>query len=87
MFSFSILVERTNHEFNLVSGYVNIPNSNKVLAVSIIYQAAQKSIEVKPRSSVKLEYLTSIKYGEPILVNQYRQERDTIREKAIDVSL
>lgn len=33
-----------------------------------------------------MEYLASIKYSEPIVMEQYRQERDSIREKAIDVS-
>lgn len=84
--NFSILVERTNHEFNLASGYIAVPNSNKVIAISIVYQTTQKVIQVKARSTVKIEYLTSIKYSEPILVEQYRQERDAIREKSIDVS-
>lgn len=56
------------------------------MAISIVYQAAPKNIEVKARGSVKMEYLASIKYSEPIVMEQYRQERDSIREKAIDVS-
>ncbi|OXU28585.1 hypothetical protein TSAR_004806 [Trichomalopsis sarcophagae] len=82
--SINILVERTSHEFTLVSGYINVPSSSKVVAVSIVYQAASKNIEVKARGSMKMEYLASIKYSEPIAMDQYRQERDSVREKAID---
>jgi hypothetical protein len=84
---FSILVEHTNHEFNLESGHVPVPNSNKVVAVTIVSQVVQKNIQVKARGSVKLEFLTSIKYSKPIQMEQYTQERNIIRDKAIDVRL
>ncbi|XP_011497817.1 PREDICTED: uncharacterized protein KIAA2013 homolog [Ceratosolen solmsi marchali] len=80
----NILVERANHEFNLESGYVPVPNSNKIVAVTIVYQIVQKRIQVKARGSVKMEFLTSIKYSEPIEMEQYTRERNAIREKAID---
>lgn len=64
-----------------------MPNSNRVVAVAIVYQTVQKRIQVKARGSIKMEILTSIKYSEPIQMEQYNQERKTIREKAIDVRL
>lgn len=70
-----------------MSGHVTLPNTNKVIALCVIYQEAQKNVEVKARDSLKIEYLTSIKYSEPVLVGQFSQERDKIRERAIDVNI
>jgi len=43
-------------------------------------------VQVKAHSSVKLEFLSSIQYSEPILSEQYHAERDATKKRAIDVS-
>lgn len=78
-------MEHTNHQFTLVSGHVNVPNSNKVIAVTIVYQTPQKNIRVQALNTENIEYLTSIEYSEPIPMDQYHKERDAVRQKAIDV--
>ncbi|XP_014206584.1 uncharacterized protein KIAA2013 homolog [Copidosoma floridanum] len=80
----NIIVEHTNHPFNVVSGFVSIPNSNKIVAISMVYHALPKNIQVKARSSTKVEYLTSISYSEPILIDQYHKQKDLIREKSVE---
>jgi len=41
---------------------------------------------VKARSSIKLEFLSSIQYSEPISSEHYHIERDATKKRAIDVS-
>lgn len=86
-FNCSILVENTNHQFNVVSGYVNVPNSNQIVVVSMVYQVVPKYLQVKAKSSLKVEYLTSIKNSKPITLEQYNKQRDLIKEKNIEVSV
>lgn len=69
-----------------MSGFVSLPNSNKIIVVSIVYKVPPEKVQVKARSSVKLEFLTSIQYSEPILSEQYHTERDATKKRAIDVS-
>lgn len=43
-------------------------------------------MQVKAHNSVKLEFLSSVQYSEPISSEQYHVERDIIKKKATDVS-
>lgn len=63
-----------------------MPNSNKIIVVSIIYKVPPKTVQVKARNSVKLEFLSSIQYSEPISSEQYHVERDATKKRAVDVS-
>lgn len=69
-----------------MSGFVPVPSSNKIIVISIIYKVPPKTVQVKARSSVKLEFLSSIQYSEPISSEQYHMERDATKKKALDVN-
>lgn len=79
-----ILVDGTFFEFNLISGHVQLPDTNKIIAVSIVYKAPPKVLQVKARGSSSFEYLTSIKYSEAVSPEQYHVERDVTQKMAID---
>lgn len=81
-----IQVDGLNHDYSFISGFVSVANSNKIIVVSIIYKVPPKMVQVKAHSSVKLEFLSSIQYSEPISSDQYHVERDTTKKRAIDVS-
>lgn len=74
-------------EFNLISGHVTLPDSNKIIAVSIVYKTPPKVLQVKARGSSSFEYLTSIKFSEAVSSEQYHVERDSTQKKAIDVRM
>ncbi|KAL7288729.1 hypothetical protein TKK_0017454 [Trichogramma kaykai] len=76
-------IKGTKQEFNLASGYITVPNSNKVIAVAIVYQSIPKFIEVKARDSFKIEYFTSINYSEPVIMDQFSKERDSVKNRAV----
>lgn len=54
--------------------------------MSIVYRVPPKTIHIEARSSVKLQFLSSIQYSEPILSERYHIERETTKKRAIDVS-
>ncbi|KAG7210712.1 hypothetical protein KM043_012212 [Ampulex compressa] len=79
-----ISVDGFTHDYSIISGFVTLPNSNKIVVVSIVYKTPSKMVQVKARSSVKLEFLTSIQYSEPVMTGNYHDEREATKKKAIE---
>lgn len=69
----------------VTSGFVPSPNSEKIIVVTIVYVVPSKYLSIKPKSTTKLEFLTSICYSEPVALGQYENERKNIERKAIKV--
>ncbi|KAF7382789.1 hypothetical protein HZH66_013191 [Vespula vulgaris] len=80
-----IQVDGFSHEYNLISGFISLSDSNKVIVISIVYKDPPKIIQIKARSTIKLEFLTSIQYSEPVSSERYHIERDVTKRKAIDI--
>lgn len=87
MYSSRIQVDGTSHEYNLISGFVPLSDSNKVIVISIVYRDPPKMILIKARNTMKLVFLTSVQYSEPVSSERYHIERDVTKKKAIDVSI
>ncbi|XP_066584652.1 uncharacterized protein KIAA2013 homolog [Prorops nasuta] len=84
--SVKLQVDGIVHDYNIVSGYVKVPDGNKVVAVSIAYKTVPKSVQIKARSSIRLEFLTGIQYSEPLTSEQqYPDEREVTKRKVIDL--
>ncbi|XP_015594642.1 uncharacterized protein KIAA2013 homolog [Cephus cinctus] len=83
--SIDIQVDGIRQEYSLTSGYVSLPESDKVIVVSIVYKVPPKSVQVKSRSSTKLQFLTSIKYSNPVSNEHYQVERESTKKQAIDM--
>ncbi|XP_012277078.1 uncharacterized protein KIAA2013 homolog [Orussus abietinus] len=83
--SIKIEVDGTSNEYSLTSGYVSLPESDKVIVVSVVYNVPPKIMQVKPRSTMKFEILTSIRYSDPVSSGQYHSERDATQKKAIEI--
>ncbi|XP_031833289.1 uncharacterized protein KIAA2013 homolog isoform X2 [Nomia melanderi] len=79
-----IQVDDSIHEYNLISGFVPLPNSNKIVAASILYKVPPRMVQVKARSTVKFKYLTSIQYSEPVLMEEYHIQYEITKKKAIE---
>ncbi|RXG71540.1 hypothetical protein Avbf_07021 [Armadillidium vulgare] len=71
------------HDYLVVSGSVDIPNSNNVLSVSIVTRKIPPSIEVKSRESNTLHFFTSVNYSDPILRNGYKSVKDMTEHTAL----
>ncbi|XP_015433835.1 PREDICTED: uncharacterized protein KIAA2013 homolog [Dufourea novaeangliae] len=84
MESIKIQVDDFKHEYSLISGFVPLPNSNKVVTVAILYKVPPRIIQVKARSTVNLKYFTSIQYSEPVFIEDYHTQYEMTKKKAIE---
>lgn len=82
---FRIQVDEFVHEYNLISGFVPLPNTNKIVSVSILYTTPPRMVQIKARSTVRLKFLTSIQYSEPITMEEYHIHYEITKKKAIEV--
>lgn len=72
------------HDYNVVSGFVPLPDSNKVVVVSIVYKPAPRTIQLKPHGIIKFDFITSVKYSEPVDVIEYEREKPDAQRKAVE---
>ncbi|CAK9813545.1 Uncharacterized protein KIAA2013 homolog [Anthophora plagiata] len=79
-----IHVDNVMHDYNLISGFVTQSNSNKIVSISILYKVPPRVLQIKPRSSMKLKFLTSIQYSEPIIMEEYNTHYELTKKKAIE---
>ncbi|XP_012258142.2 uncharacterized protein KIAA2013 homolog [Athalia rosae] len=73
-----------SYEYTLTSGYVPLPDSDKMVAVAVVYRTPPKTVQVQPRSSTRLEFLSSIYYGEPVSSESLLAERQSAQRKAME---
>ncbi|KAK9295002.1 hypothetical protein QLX08_010539 [Tetragonisca angustula] len=71
-------------EYNLISGFIPLSNSNKIVTISIVYKTPPKILQIKARSSMKLKFLTSIQYSEPTSKEEYHIQYELTKERAIE---
>lgn len=69
----------------MTSGSISLPDSNQIIVISILYKIPDKTVVIKPKSSMKFEFLTSIYYSEPLILKRYLTEREVTQRKAIEV--
>ncbi|XP_029038962.1 uncharacterized protein KIAA2013 homolog [Osmia bicornis bicornis] len=72
------------YEYNLISGFVPLSNSDKIVAISILYKIPPKMLQIKARSSMKLKFLTCIQYSDPIVMDEYHTHYEITKKKAIE---
>lgn len=85
-FVYRIPVDNTVHEFTMASAFVPSSETNKMIAVSILYKEPPKSVQLKARASEKFTFLTSVQYSEPLVAKLYQAERVMTEKRCIDVS-
>lgn len=84
---FRIQVDDFMDEYNLISGFVPLSNTNKIVTISILYKTPPRTLQVKARSTMKLKFLTSIQYSEPTIMEEYHVQYEITKKKAIEVHI
>ncbi|XP_016916509.1 uncharacterized protein KIAA2013 homolog isoform X2 [Apis cerana] len=79
-----IQVDDFMDEYNLISGFVPLSNTNKIVTISILYKTPPRTLQVKARSTMKLKFLTSIQYSEPTIMEEYHVQYEITKKKAIE---
>ncbi|XP_015510287.1 uncharacterized protein KIAA2013 homolog [Neodiprion lecontei] len=76
-----------NYEYTSTSGFVSLPGSDKIVAVAVVYRSPPKTFHVTARSFMKLQFLTSVHYSEPVSSDSYiarKQLLQVSQKKALE---
>lgn len=73
------------HQYTVVTGAVEVPKTNKVIAVAIVTLRVPSSLQVKARMSTTLHLVTSINYTEPIPAKAYQAHKEQVIQHAVGV--
>lgn len=73
------------HQYTVVTGAVDVPKTNKVIAVAIVTLRVPSSLQVKSRMSTTLHLVTSINYTDPIPSKMYQTHKEQVTQSAIAV--
>ncbi|KAK8389936.1 hypothetical protein O3P69_012861 [Scylla paramamosain] len=73
------------HQYTLVTGAVDVPKTNKVIAVAIVTLRVPSSLQVKSRMSTTLHLVTSVNYTDPIPSKTYLAYKEQVVQNAVAV--
>lgn len=71
-------------EYEVVTGMIALPESENVLAVSVVCRKMGNHINIEPRDGVDLLIFTTVQYSKPIKRTEYAKQKDIVEKKAID---
>ncbi|XP_026478409.1 uncharacterized protein KIAA2013 homolog [Ctenocephalides felis] len=71
-------------DYQATTGFVQLPNEERIIAVSVVCRKLLPTLILKKRSSTNIELLMTIEYSEPILLQDYSLMKDVVERKAID---
>ncbi|XP_032527238.1 uncharacterized protein KIAA2013 homolog [Danaus plexippus] len=70
-------------EYEVVTGMIDLPESENVIAVSVVCRKMNSILHIEARDGVDLLILTTIQYSKPIKKSDYAQQKDIVEKKAI----
>ncbi|XP_041971931.1 uncharacterized protein KIAA2013 homolog [Aricia agestis] len=71
-------------EYEVVTGMVPLPDSDNVLAASVVTRKLSNTIQVEARDGVDLVIFTTVQYSKPIKQADYAKHKDIVEKKAIE---
>ncbi|XP_013146041.1 PREDICTED: uncharacterized protein KIAA2013 homolog [Papilio polytes] len=71
-------------DYEVVTGMVAIPDSDKVVAVAVVCRQLDNSIQVDARDGTDILILTTVQYSKPIKQADYAKHKDIVEKKAIE---
>ncbi|CAH0713506.1 unnamed protein product, partial [Brenthis ino] len=71
-------------EYEVVTGMIELPESENVIAVSVVCRKVRNVIQVEAKDVLYLLVLTTIQYSKPIKKIDYAKQKDVVEKKAIE---
>ncbi|XP_068623610.1 uncharacterized protein KIAA2013 homolog [Battus philenor] len=71
-------------EYEVVTGMVKIPDSEKILAVAVVCRKLNNMVQVDARDGSDILILSTIQYSRPIKQSDYAKHKDIVEKKAIE---
>lgn len=73
-----------NKEYEVVTGMIPIPESEQVVAASVVCRKMSNTVQVEARDGLDILILTTVQYSKPISKAEYASQKDIIEKKAIE---
>ncbi|XP_038214080.1 uncharacterized protein KIAA2013 homolog [Zerene cesonia] len=70
-------------EYEVVTGMISLPDSDNVIAVSVVSRKLSNKVQVEARDGLDLMILTTVQYSRPIKKADYAKQKDLVEKKAI----
>ncbi|XP_075983680.1 uncharacterized protein KIAA2013 homolog [Anticarsia gemmatalis] len=71
-------------EYEVVTGMIAIPDSENVIAASVVSRKMSNTIQVEARDGLDILILTTVQYSKPISKADYAKQKDIVEKRAID---
>lgn len=73
------------HEYVMISGSIDLPNSSKVVPVAIVTLKVPSSLQIKSKMSTTLHVVTAVNYTDPIPKKAYSTIKNSASQNALAV--
>ncbi|XP_059048192.1 uncharacterized protein KIAA2013 homolog [Achroia grisella] len=70
-------------EYEVYTGMVQLPDSEYVVAVSVVSRKLSNNIQIGARDGIDILVLTTVQYSSPIKKADYAKHKDVVEKKAI----
>lgn len=71
-------------EYEVVTGMIPIPDSENVIAASVVCRKMSNTVQVEARDGLDILILTTVQYSKPISKAEYAKQKDVVEKKAIE---
>ncbi|XP_050671241.1 uncharacterized protein KIAA2013 homolog [Leptidea sinapis] len=71
-------------EYDVITGMMSVPDSEDVIAVSIVSRKIGNTIQVEAKDGLDIMILTTVQYSKPIKKTAYAKQKDVVEKKAIE---
>lgn len=71
-------------EYEVVTGMIAIPDSEMVIAASVVCRKMSNTIQVEAKNGLDMLILTTVQYSKPITKAEYEKQKDIVEKKAIE---
>ncbi|XP_049879435.1 uncharacterized protein KIAA2013 homolog [Pectinophora gossypiella] len=70
-------------DYEVVSGMVTLPDSDKVVAVAVVTRKMENKVSVDARDGLDMLIFTTVQYSTPIKKSEYAKQKDIVEKNAI----
>ncbi|CAB3246007.1 unnamed protein product [Arctia plantaginis] len=71
-------------EYEVVTGMIPIPDSENVIAASVVCRKMSNTVQVEARDGLDILILTTVQYSKPITKGEYAKQKDAVEKRAIE---
>lgn len=78
------LQELDNEEFDIITGMVEVPDSENVIAVAVMTKKVSDTIEIETRGVLEFRLVTVVQYSRQIKKPEYAKHKDMLEKQVVE---